>query len=128
MCGSRNFIETVERLLHIADLSISFRNECLISGKFDTVFVDFSNVPKAKAHGACFENNRLMFVISGFGAESPAEPPPTGKVKIMLRVSGLPRQYRLRAKTGTPAQIAQYLTDFLHKVVREVEPKINPWD
>lgn len=39
--------------------------------------------------------------------------------------STLPREYALRAKTGTPSQVAQYLAIFINKVVQEVPPKFT---
>ena len=79
----------------------------------------------AEGGGAEAENNRMLFSIKGFGKETPHSPPPTGKVKIEMMTSSLPREHKLRGRTGTPAQVAKYLADFLNKVVKEVEPKFT---
>ena len=95
----------------------------------DSVFVNFFNLPgdvlKPGQGGAEAENNRMMFIISGFDPKDANAPSPSGKVKIELSISALPRDYKLRAKTGTPEAIAKYLVDFLTKVTKEVEPKFT---
>jgi len=88
------------------------------------LFVNFYNIPvrsepRARAE---LENNRMMFTVSGFGSGQ-SDPPPSGKVKIEQTMSALPREYRLRQKTGTPEQIALYLADFLNKISAQVPPK-----
>lgn len=124
--GSEEFIKAVESHLDLKGRRISFDNESrLVGNRYDTVYVHFYNLPKGvggAGGGAEAENNRMMFSVDGFGKETPHSPPPTGKVKIEMRVSALPREYRLRGKTGTPAQVAKYLADFLNKIVREVKP------
>jgi hypothetical protein len=126
--GSEEFIKDVESHLDLQGRQISFNNLNSLAGKrYDTVYVNFINLPKGvggSGGGAEAENNRMSFTIEGFGQETPHSPPPTGKVKIEARVRALfPAQYKLRGKTGTPAQVAKYLADFLNKVVKEVEPK-----
>jgi hypothetical protein len=127
--GSEEFIKAVESNLNLQGRQIWFDNLNDLDGnRYDTVFVNFTNLPKGVGRaggGAEAENNRMLFKIEGFGQDTPHSPPPTGKVKIELRVSSLPREYKLRGKTGTPAQIAKYLADFLNKVVKEVEPKFT---
>lgn len=90
----------------------------------DQLFVNFYNIPKRgeARDRAELENNRMMFVVTGFGRGSDV-PPPSGKVRIEMSVSALPREYRLRAKTGTPEQIASYLATFLNKVSANVPPR-----
>jgi hypothetical protein len=93
-------------------------------GRKSDVYVNFINVPKEEnPKGAQGENNRMSFWIEGFPEGN--EPPPSGKVKIEMSVSALDRKYKLRAKTGTPDQIAKYLSDFLKKVTEEVPPKLD---
>lgn len=127
--GSEEFIKAAESQLDIKGRQVSFDNVSRLAGtRYDTVFVHFYNLPKGVGRaggGAEAENNRMMFKVEGFGKETPHSPPPTGKVKIEMMVSALPREYRLRGKTGTPAQVAKYLADFLNKVVKEVEPRFT---
>ncbi len=89
------------------------------------LYLNFYNLPpKVLGHGAGggaeAENNRMMFVIrpvvggTGYGDSK--------KVKIEMTVSALPREYRLRAKTGKPDDIASYLALFLRNVVQFVPP------
>jgi hypothetical protein len=128
--GSEEFIKAVESHLNLQGRQIRFDNESRLAGnRYDSVFVNFYNLPTGHGRGgggAEAENNRMSFVIEGFGKETPHSPPPIGKVKIEMRVSALPREYRLRGKTGTPAQVAKYLADFLNNVVKNVEPKLQP--
>jgi hypothetical protein len=127
--GSEEFIKMVESHLNLDGRQIYFDNLNNLGGaRYDTVYVNFINLPKGvggSGGGAEAENNRMRFSIEGFGKETPHSPSPTGKVKIEHRTSAMPREYRLRGKTGTPAQVAKYLTDFLNKVVKEVEPKLT---
>ena len=127
--GSEEFIKMVESNLSLQGRRITFDNESrLVGNRYDSVFVNFINLPTGKGGaggGAEAENNRMSFTIEGFGKDTPHSPPPTGKVKIEMRVSALPREYKLRGKTGTPAQVAKYLADFLNKVVKEVEPRFT---
>jgi len=127
--GSGPFAQDLLSLLDIGDRQVRIRK-----GGHDTVFLNFINLPHGvggAGGGAEAENNRMMFVVSGFGHESETAPPPTGKVKVELSVSALPRSYNLRAKTGTPSAIARYLADHLNRIAREVPPHfthtaINP--
>jgi hypothetical protein len=125
--GSEEFIKLVESHLNLQGRQISFDNLNRFDGpRYNNVYVNFINLPQGYGRaggGAEAENNRMLFSIAGFGKENPHSPPPTGKVKLEVRVSSLPSQYRLRGKTGIPAQVAKYLADFLNKVVKEVEPR-----
>jgi hypothetical protein len=128
--GSEEFIKMVESHLKLDGRQISFDNVNRFGGvRYGTVHVNFINLPKGvggAGGGAEAENNRMLFSVEGFGEETPHSPPPTGKVRVELRVRALfPDQYKLRAKSGTPAQVAKYLADFLNKVVKEVEPKLT---
>lgn len=86
-----------------------------------TVYVDFINLEKSVVPGPNFgaegENNRILLDVDGFKGEQPA-----GKVKVEVRKSAIPREYKLRAKAAAPAKIAAYIADFLGKVVKEVKP------
>jgi hypothetical protein len=125
--GSEEFIKAVESHLDLKGRRIRFDNESRLAGnRYDSVYVNFINLPMGKGgDGAEAENNRMSFTIEGFGKETPHSPPPTGKIKIEQRVSALPREYKLRGRAGTPAQVAKYLADFLNKVVKEVEPRFT---
>lgn len=129
--GSEEFIKMVESNLNLQGRQISFDNVNRFAPKgkqFTMVHVQFINLPTGvggAGGGAEAMNNRMTFSIEGFGGETPNSPPPTGKVKIEHRTSFLPRANNLRGKTGTPAQVAKYLADFLNKIVKEVEPKFT---
>jgi predicted RNA binding protein YcfA (HicA-like mRNA interferase family) len=100
-----------------------------------TVFVNYYNLPEDLARSAGVvivpaamqaqaENNRMSFVVTDRGNSFYGEnAPPPGKVRIKQAVSALPREFKLRAKTGTPEQIAQYLGAFLSKVADQVWPR-----
>ena len=120
--GSEDFIKMVEAQLKLDGRRIQFDNLNNLAGpNYSTVYINFYNLekPRDSAHA---ENNRMLFSVDGFGKEDPHAPPPTGKVKINGVVCALPREYRLRGKSGTPAQIAKYFADHINKIVREVEP------
>ena len=122
--GSAEFKELLERNLRLDGRQVVVRNFHGLGG-YDAVSVNFINLPQGVGRaggGAEAENNRMMFWVEGFDKADEHAPPPSGKVKVEQRVSALPRQYRLRAKTGMPAQVAKYLADFLNRVVKEVEP------
>lgn len=94
------------------------------SSMSDTLFINFYNLPQGvggAGGGAEAENNRMMFMVEGF----PKDGSPATKVKVEMRVSALPREHKLRAKSGPPAAIAKYLADFISKTVKEVEPKFT---
>jgi len=126
--GSAEFMEGLRSLLDVGDRQVRMRGESLLGGPahhYEMVHVNFINLPTGiggAGGGAEAENNRMSFLIEGFHGADPHAPPPRGKVKIEHRVSALPREYKLRGKTGTPQQIARYLADFLNRVAREVPP------
>lgn len=109
------------------DRQVKTKNESHLGGtRYDSVFVNFVNLPKGYGHGgggAEGENNRMTFWVEGFGRDSPDAPPPTGKVKVEMRTSAMPRALNMRAKTGTPEKIAEYLASYLNKIAAEVEPR-----
>jgi hypothetical protein len=79
------------------------------------VFVTLINLPEELGKKRDVEgmNNRLQISID---LTRP-------KVKVEQMSSVLPREFKLRGKSGTPAQIAKHVADFLNKVVQEVPPK-----
>lgn len=129
--GSEEFIKAVEAHLNLQGRQISFDNVnkfAPTNHRYETVYVTFINLPTGvggAGGGAEAMNNRMSFSIDGFGGETPNSPPPMGKVKLEQRTSFLPRANNLRGKTGTPAQVAKYLADYLNKIVKEVEPKLT---
>ncbi len=127
--GSEDFIKLLESLLRLDGRQVRLINKSTLGGlSYADVYVNFINLPAGiggAGGGAEAENNRMSFWVRGFGKDDPHAPPPSGKVKVEHHTSALPREYRLRAKTGTPSQIAKYLADFLNRVVKEVEPRFT---
>ncbi len=125
--SSVDFIAALQARLHIGDRQVRIRGEDF-RGQHDAVYVNFINLPSGiggAGGGAEAENNRMSFWINGFDKKDRAAPAPTGKVKVELANSALPRSYMLRAKSGSPDAIATYLADFLNKVAAEVPPKFT---
>lgn len=124
--GSEDFVLELQKHLSLQGRQVRIRITPMTYGKkYDAVYVNFFNLPQGiggAGGGAEAENNRMSFWVRGFDGDDPHAPPPTGKVKVEMSNSALPRQYRLRAKTGRPSQIARYLAEFLNMVVKEVEP------
>jgi len=129
--GSAEFMEKLKGYLSIGDRQISMRNQHGIGGA-DAVYVNFVNLPKGHGGGAESENNRASFWIRGFDKADEHAAPPTGKVKVEMSNSALysgegapSRETRvvMRAKTGTPDQVAKYLADFLNNVVKKIPPR-----
>lgn len=129
--GVVEFAELLKSLVDTQGRSLFVRTEHRLGGPanyFKSAYVNFVNLPeeivaRKAGGGAEAQNNRMSFWVEGFNGSDPHAPPPTGKVKVEMRTSALPREYWLRAKTGKPGAIAHYLADFLNKVVREVPPK-----
>lgn len=122
--GSEDFWAALNRALKLDGRRIMAKDQRL--GRSDSIFINFINLPLGigdAGGGAEAENNRMMFTISGFDMNDGHAPPPSGKVKVEMTLSALPREYKLRAKSGPPSQVAKYLADFINKVVAEVEPK-----
>lgn len=115
------FVQAVKDWSDVRGRSLRFKSGGL--GRFDSLYINFYNIPDTGSRaGAELENNRMLFRIDGWDRAS-ADTQVFGNVKIEQMVSALPREYRLRAKTGKPAAIAAYLAAFLTKVASEVEPK-----
>jgi hypothetical protein len=122
--GAAAFVEALKSHLKLqgrqARVSVSKGMDFV---KDESVYVNFINLPSGvggAGGGAEAENNRMSFWVRGFGVDS--APPPSGKVKVELSNSALPREYKLRAKSGPPAAIAKYLADFINTVVEKVQP------
>lgn len=131
--GSAEFIEKLKGHLSIGDRQIMMRNKHSLGGS-DSIYVNFINLPKGYGGGgggAEAENNRISFWIHGFDKKDEHAPPPTGKVKVETSNSALytsdepsrETRVQMRAKSGTPEQVAKYLADFLNNVAKKVPPK-----
>mgnify|MGYP003422081184 CR=1 FL=1 len=122
--GSAEFQKELLAALKLNGRRVLIKNQLL--GRSDAVYINFINLPEGvggAGGGAEVENNRMLFRVEGFDKTDEHAPPPTGKVKVELQTSALPREHKLRAKAGTPSQIAKYLADFINKIVKDVEPK-----
>jgi hypothetical protein len=115
-----DFAETLKKYLSVGDRIVRIKEYAPGSGdRLGSVYVNYVNLPQgvgSAGGGAEAENNRTSFWIRWNE---------DGKVKIEMSNSVLPRSSRLRAKTGTPDQVAKYLADFLNKVAKEVEPNFT---
>jgi len=117
--SAEEFKREVEKHLNIGDRQVSVR----VDTSFGTVgvYINLVNLPKGvggAGGGAEAENNRMMFSVRF--PDNPAD-----KVKVEQTVSRMDRKYKMRAKSGHPAQVAKYVADFINKVVKEVEPKFT---
>jgi len=127
MMGAPAFRDELLKRLEIGDRQAHVRAGVSWGpGKEGDVYINFINLPRGiggAGGGAEAENNRASFWIRGFGRED--APSPSGKLKIEMANSALPRTYKLRAKTAAPGVIAKYIADFLVKIAREVPPKFT---
>lgn len=131
MSGAADFEGLLRSALRFAPsrARVTVRHEHRLGGPkhfYESVYVNFVNLPEGAGGGgggAEAENNRMSFWIHGFYGAEPHASPPSGKVKIEHANSALPREYRLRGKSGKPEVIAKYLADFLNRVVVEVPPR-----
>ena len=103
-----------------------------------SIAVNFINLPEARhaqrrGGGAESENNRMLFMIDGFGED---ESESVEKVVIEQRVNGLgdpwgiggeriSRPKPLRKKTARPEKIAEYLANYLNDVAANVPPNLT---
>lgn len=124
---SLNEFEDHVKKLDVGDRTISIPKHLALGDNHGSSYINFYNVPKGKAQGAVGENNRIAFSVEGFDKSDPDAPAP-GKVKIEQRVNAIGREWKLRAKSGTPQAILAYLESFLKKVVSEAAPKIRDWE
>lgn len=109
------FIRDLDSLLGGVVFDRTIKYSVMGSG---SLWVNFINLPHgvgSAGGGAEAENNRVSFSVKFTGD--------TARVEQVA--SALDRKYRLRAKTGVPYAIARYLSDFLKKIVAEVNPKFT---
>ena len=93
--------------------------------------VNFYNLPeyifqKRRGGGAEAENNRMTFMITGFGETEHAM---TDKLTIEQLVNNIGGQTvrapKMRKKTDEPIKISYYLSNYLHKVATEFRPNLT---
>ena len=96
-----------------------------------SVAIHFYNLPTARVKekrggGAEAENNRMMFWIHGFEADSST---PVAKVKAELSVNGIGRPGNwapsMRAKTAAPEKVALYVADFINEIAEAFAPNFT---
>lgn len=103
-------------------------DKSLAEGRPSTVTVRFVNLPRGMTGssngGAEWFNNRVVYMVEGFAA-SLREPAP-GKVSVKELGSFIvDRKLRLRARSGTPAEIAKYLGAHISKLARTIPPNFT---
>lgn len=110
--GSAEFTDYLRSLLEIGDRQVRFDPASRFAPahrRFEDLYVHFVNLPEGLggAGGAEAENNRMMFIVHGFGGESPSAPPPSGKVKVKMSVSALHRAACIRedGRTGAGSRV-----------------------
>jgi hypothetical protein len=98
-------------------LRCSYQNR--FNGKYDSVMINFFNVPDGKAHGAYAENNRILLSIEGFSPELGSEPP-RGKLSVEALVNSYrDRIGKIRKKTAAPKKVLEYVVGILKKFAAE---------
>lgn len=124
---SAEFVELLNKELDAKDRILKIEGDRSGSMRSGQVFVQLYNVPKSENKGTNADNNRWMWVIQGFDRKDPDMK--AVKVKIEESINGAPfserAKWKMRAKSGTPAQIADYLAKHIAKVVAEVEPRLS---
>lgn len=118
---TQEFSDSLRSLLAI-DRSIQ-----IIPGGCGTVFVNFYNLPLARAAerhggGAECENNRQLFVVR--------MTVDAGKVKVEQSINGIRNMHgdwapKMRAKTASYEKIAQYLANYILAIVRDFPPLLT---
>jgi len=93
------------------------------------LFVNFYNLPIPRSEqnrggGAEAENNRMSFIISGFG-EDIEDRVETVRVENRINVFSLKGIKALRAKSGDPYKIAVYLADYINDVAAKIAPNFT---
>lgn len=135
--GSADFAAALASLLDVGDRQVRIENESRLGGKYDpeqgrympyvgSVYVNFINLPTGiggAGGGAEAENNRMSFWVRGFDRLDPHKT--ATKVKVEMQTSAFPRSFNMRAKTGTPVQVAKYLAAYINKIAREVPPNFT---
>ena len=124
----KGFIEYLESKADLKGRVLSIRDRAHAS---TMLYINFFNLPEAdvranRGGGAEAENNRQMYRVEGFDKKDVDKP--VAKVKVELTLDMLGRgpdraKTKLRAKSGPPAKIAEYLAAHISKMVKEIEPR-----
>jgi hypothetical protein len=126
--GALSRAQFIERLQSKVKMNGRVLNVSPDRGDYSDLFVNLYNASEADAHGADAENNRQAFVIEGFDRKDQDQAVVKVKVSLRLNHIGGDRAGReksnMRAKTGTPAKIADYLAEHISRIVSEFEPRI----
>ena len=116
---AEDFTEEFERHLKVGDRQVHTKIDRL--GGKPSVAVTLINLPDPRGAGGGAEamNNRALF-MTHFD-QNPAE-----KIKVESLVSLFnSKTKKFRAKSGHPAQIAQYLADYINQLVKDNEPRFT---
>lgn len=70
-------------------------------GASSMMFINFYNIPKAIGGGADNENNRQMYVVSGFDKQDEDVPADKVKLEISVNALGKDKAFSLLAASGT---------------------------
>lgn len=85
------------------------------------MIIDFYNIaPETSHNGAHAENNRFSFTVKGFQNTYNSD-----NVKIEQGICTAGRNFKMRAKTNTPAKIAEYLVTYIEMIKSEVTPSTS---
>lgn len=89
------------------------------------LFVRFINLPPGvggAGGGAEAENNKALFIVTGW--EKDSNGPAPAKVKVEAATSVF-RTLKLRAKTAAPEVICKYLADHLNQIAEQIPPNFT---
>lgn len=90
-----------------------------VLGLSDTVFVNFINAPPG-SRGVDYENNRLMFSVSGF--DSLSEDRPVERLRVQIVMSVFQRKYRTRTIMAEKA--VEDIVEFCNQIALNNTPSI----
>jgi len=113
--SAEEFKAAMDKLVNVGDRHFF----CEVDSSFGTTAVHCTliNLPKELPHqGAEAMNNRLLISV-----DFPSDP--ADKVKTKQLMSSLP--VKMRGKSGPPAKVAEYVSKFINKTAKDVEPKLT---
>lgn len=124
------FVELLEKKIDAKDRILKIQGDEKSSIKSGQVYVTLYNIPKSENKGTNPDNNRFIFGITGFDRQDLN----VKAVKVKIEqgpMEGAPfaerAKWKLRGKSGTPQQIAEYLAKHIHRVIAEVEPRLSKY-
>jgi len=126
--SSNGFVKEFESHLSVGDRHVGFKQTSIPNGLggSDTIYIYYYNLPKhISVNGAEGMNNRVLLKVEGFHKTDKDAPVPLGKVKAELLSTALPREFRMRAKSGSPEAIAKYVATYLNTIAAKVEPNFT---